>query len=397
MFIAITKNKQYVNALDEPLLTESLYCPACEHPVHLKKGAIIRPHFAHNKSSLCLIQGEPETKEHMEGKIKLYKWVKNHGYEVSLEKYLPTIQRQPDIFLLTSQGKVAIEFQCSTLPAQDLTERTLDYLKQDIYPVWIFSHHHYPRRPSTSFVSIGSFAWSALRQTDVQALPHLYYFNPSSELFFNLHVSYPLSKNKAFSKSITIPMNKLTVSGLLQPSPLFPTFPFIDWLRHRKNIRFGRNNLRDQPFELQQLFASYKRSFPYFPPEVGWPLQSAFPILTSSYIWQSLLLFKLIERFTPGTDFYVEHVVEMIKQFVQMETIKVRSLPMVSFCFNQLCHEYLHVLKTFGLVTISGRKISWKKALRLPESLEEGFQRDQQLAVMYKKQVNFIPKSKEFM
>ncbi|QIL45733.1 hypothetical protein G7081_00830 [Vagococcus coleopterorum] len=111
------------------------YCPACHCSLIIKNGQKIRPHFAHKAKQECQSFSEAETAEHLSGKALLAKWCESIGVPYELEAYLPQLQQRPDLLI---HQKIAIEFQCSSLPWSRFIERTETYLDHGFQVIWIF-------------------------------------------------------------------------------------------------------------------------------------------------------------------------------------------------------------------------------------------------------------------
>ena len=151
ILIAQNKNQQLIQA--DPTLdkTQPYYCPSCHKRVHLKCGAIIRPHFAHFQNDTCEVFAEGETFEHIEGKIQLNQWLKTLGLQVEMEAYLPALKQRPDLLVYTSEKPIALEFQCSPIPIEKVAERTRGYLKAGYEVVWILGKKFTYKNRLTAF------------------------------------------------------------------------------------------------------------------------------------------------------------------------------------------------------------------------------------------------------
>ena len=139
MFVAENDEKQIVLANDyQRGQEEKLYCPSCAGEVIFKQGKWLLPHFAHRTLDDCQSFSEGETLEHLKGKSLLHQWTKTS----QLEAYLPALKQRPDLLW----GKLAIEFQCSTLPFERFLERTKNYLQHDYLPWWLLGEQRQPKQ-----------------------------------------------------------------------------------------------------------------------------------------------------------------------------------------------------------------------------------------------------------
>lgn len=110
-------------------------CPICDQEVRLRRGQIKVAHFAHCRGAGCSY-GEGETEEHLLGKVQIYQWLAQRGIQVQVEYYLPKIAQRPDIMFQWRRQPVVIEFQCSPLSIQRISERNQGYHSLGIHPYW---------------------------------------------------------------------------------------------------------------------------------------------------------------------------------------------------------------------------------------------------------------------
>lgn len=136
---AYTKDKALITLLHktreeiDQLKEVQYFCPICESVVQIKNGRVKIPHFAHYSRSDCSFGTTGETQEHLSLKEMFATWCESEGLAYELEKYLPEINQRPDLLI----GKVAVEFQCSSLPLSRLIERSKTYRESGYQPVWI--------------------------------------------------------------------------------------------------------------------------------------------------------------------------------------------------------------------------------------------------------------------
>lgn len=120
-----------------------LLCPDCLKSYEYCHGEVINPYFRHKeKSRECdTIYHEPETDEHIKGKILLYNWlieVKDElGLEnIKLESYIPSTRQRPDIYFEMNNKMFVIEFQCTPIASEYLYRKDL-YKLANINDIWI--------------------------------------------------------------------------------------------------------------------------------------------------------------------------------------------------------------------------------------------------------------------
>ena len=72
MLLAKSEEGLLLNAMEkQPSLGDQLFCPACSGAVRLKKGRVMRPHFAHISLENCSFYTENESAEHLNLKAGL--------------------------------------------------------------------------------------------------------------------------------------------------------------------------------------------------------------------------------------------------------------------------------------------------------------------------------------
>jgi len=85
MFVSVDQNgeKQFAFHEDKARLyslaqAKELYCPHCQKHVFFRGGAKRIHHFYHERHVECSFVGEPETQEHLGGKLAIYYWLKSY-------------------------------------------------------------------------------------------------------------------------------------------------------------------------------------------------------------------------------------------------------------------------------------------------------------------------------
>lgn len=111
-------------------------CPKCQRETVLRKGRINIPHFAHKPPIYCEY-GKGESDLHRRCKEEIFQaLLKCDGLQhCEIEKDLGAVV--PDIYIVYSNFKVAIEVQISTLTMDAIIKRTQEYYKRDINVLWL--------------------------------------------------------------------------------------------------------------------------------------------------------------------------------------------------------------------------------------------------------------------
>ena len=171
--------------LKELRRSSRFYCPHCTHPLHLKVGDIVIPHFAHHRDATCTATfSEGETKEHLLGKRNLYEFFKNRVTEIQLEPFIKELSQRPDLLVTQGTDRYAIEFQCSAIPIPLKTSRSAGYVSEGIIPLWILctpSEIHVDTK-SVKYLQLNQFRKSFLLPSSPEG-PLLLTFNPKENCF----------------------------------------------------------------------------------------------------------------------------------------------------------------------------------------------------------------------
>lgn len=122
-----------------------ILCPICGKSYEYCHGDIKHPYFRHKEKANCTDKySEPETEEHIKGKIILYKWLcslKNVS-DVILEGWIAESHQRPDIMFKIGDKQFVIEFQCSPI-ATEYNERHKLYETAGIIDIWIIGKEKY--------------------------------------------------------------------------------------------------------------------------------------------------------------------------------------------------------------------------------------------------------------
>ncbi|GGE25740.1 competence protein CoiA [Streptococcus himalayensis] len=177
MLVARDTQGKFVNSLEEEYLVGEFFCPFCEGAVRVKRGSILRPHFAHISLRTCEGYTENESEEHLNLKASLYRWgVKMHSMQV--EAFVPSIQQMADLLM---DDKIALEVQCSSLSLKRLKERTENYRKIGCQVLWLLGKKLWLKRSLTALQknflyfsqNMGFYLWELDQEKEVLRLNYL--------------------------------------------------------------------------------------------------------------------------------------------------------------------------------------------------------------------------------
>ena len=120
-------------------------CPVCGKSYEYCHGQINTPYFRHKDKAECdYLYSEPETEEHIKGKLTLYNWIKKQDgiTNAVLEAWIPETKQRPDIMFEYGGSKWVIEYQCSPIATEYITRHKL-YQAGGINDIWICGTENY--------------------------------------------------------------------------------------------------------------------------------------------------------------------------------------------------------------------------------------------------------------
>lgn len=125
-----------------------LLAPCCGARLILKWGQRKVRHLAHPPRAECAYDrwSEPESPEHLAGKILLYEWCRRvYGSTarlIALEYPLAATQQRPDLYMELADGtRYALEYQRSAISPGEWAERHAAYEGEGIHDIWILGEN----------------------------------------------------------------------------------------------------------------------------------------------------------------------------------------------------------------------------------------------------------------
>lgn len=354
MLVAITKDERFVSLRNQKkdsvlamLKDQTFYCPVCEGEVIAKLGDKHIWHFAHRKYHKCDAEFEPETPHHLNGKLQLFDWLRSKNLDVKLERYLPNIKQRPDLLITTTKQKIAVEYQCSTIPIQLYMKRTDTYIKHGYKPLWILGSNLL-KRSSQQFFRLNHFLWSFARRQTPNKRPYFLFYCPIRKSFITVTNVIPLSSLNSTGDAHITPLNSATFPFH------FSTTSNINlnlWVKIRRNWRTPKRHLsKTEKFFYQ--FYYHKRKNPLlFPSEAGIPIKNHESIETPQHIWQSWLLETHLSSRTIGEKIPLQLFIKSFETLVKQRIFHLRTMPLVTNCTYQLAIEnYMGSLCELGIL-----------------------------------------------
>ncbi|UQS83275.1 competence protein CoiA family protein [Bombilactobacillus thymidiniphilus] len=163
-----------------------VFCPDCDRPVELIVRPQQRPYFRHKVTH----RGNNETKVHQQGKNWLADFWRQQG-KVRLEAVI-TSQQRVDVLVQMRNIQLAVEYQCSSISAQQLQRRQQLYLQQGLHGLWIFGPSHYNKASKLVHLQTimsytarwGFFVIFKLPQENYLRLQYHYQVHPTSNQLY---------------------------------------------------------------------------------------------------------------------------------------------------------------------------------------------------------------------
>lgn len=290
--IAIWKlNKQSWQKLKQK---ENYYCPHCGKKVIAKFGTVITPHFAHVSRQSCQLAGE--TQLHEQGKKDLFEWLAAQQLNPKLEYYLPETKQRADIFLQIGKKKIVLEYQCATIPVEELARRTSLYKQQHITPIWILGINRFNRIQELG-ISVHKQDVSFIHQYHPQYPLTLYFYCSITGYFIQFQHGIFFTKNKLVGTIKAKPLKQFLFHDIFVIQPASA----LSW-KHIWNMEKQSWLLRTVPtyhfkeLKWRQWLYQHQLTIHDLPSYVYLPVTSQYRLKVQPWIWQSELYVKLIRQ-----------------------------------------------------------------------------------------------------
>jgi competence protein CoiA len=319
---------------------EQFFCPECKEKLILKIGSQKVPHFAHYRVVNCS-RYENESSYHLAGKEKLYLWLKTQGLQPQLELYDAALAQRPDICFHVNNQKIAVEFQCSTIPESLMRKRTNSYRKNHYYPIWILGGNQLKRK-NTDILSISSFQYLFLTIKDGKS--SLLFYCPNSDRMIFIRQITPVTLRNA-AASISIKQLKNVKFLELCSPPIHTSFSIDSWKNEIKHFK-DQYPLSPKAFSDPFLCELYQNHLhlSILPPEIGLPVPSSPFIKTPPMIWQGFIYIDVLQKLSLGSQFSVQKILLAFAKRVRKKQIVLREFPLGKGDITLPIKEYLSLL-----------------------------------------------------
>lgn len=321
------------------------FCRTCHHPVIIKAGPKIIPHFAHYPHSHCPSKLGGESPYHEKGKLMLYLWLKKQFENVTLEKYLPAIQQQPDIYLTIANKRIAIEYQCSRVDIRSIQQRNRGYLSAGIIPIWILGANLFARK-GTYQLKIDSFLLQFAHQFNPSFPLTLFFFCPHSLQLVSFSDFFITNKNHAIGNINFSKLTTINFSQFFQQKHFARNTLYQLWKEEKRNFRlkqrypaYGRTRAWHQWLYLQNTHIEC------LPSMIHLPISSQYLMKSPLWDWQSRLCLNLLEKKQAGFVFTLQTCIQRLQHHIHHDNYFPLIKPQ-----HQPVAEYLTLLKQLRII-----------------------------------------------
>lgn len=359
--------------LDYLQKTEKFFCPVCGEALVLKLGERRIYHFAHKRGSVCSKSNENETPYHMEGKLQLFRWLRKHRFEAVLEYYDQEMKQRPDILYYQSKQKIALEYQCSSLPIEVFIKRNRQYVEHNYHPIWILGDNKLEYIHNND-VSLTDFHYMFLQETSNHHL-YLPFFNPETGTLIFLTSIFPYAKKYAQAQSTILSLQDTAPPRILEPSvPVQKVFHNPTWKSKLDKYQWNwlMHPSKEQKGFARELYA--KGLNPYLlPAEIGLPTPTSLLIKTIPGVWQTYVYLDILHQKTPGEWISSKVIRERFRQRIKRGDIQVRQTPLINEHQPlSAIFEYLELLSALGIIKSQGKETyQIQRPLLIPKSNRE--------------------------
>ncbi|WP_442905345.1 competence protein CoiA [Jeotgalibacillus sp. ET6] len=345
MFLDGSKTRDELRELQNNMY----FCPQCSDNVILKVGDLKIPHFSHKASNTCKGFSEPESPEHLEAKLQLYKWLKNSAEQAEVEKIYPDFNQRADIGVRLRGKDYAIEFQRSRIAPRDFIKRTEEYTSNNVVPVWLLSHDVL-KKPLKNKISLSSFHQQFIRYSPSLKQFFLVSYDHVHQSFSTLHYLIPLSSSAFLSSNSSFPLTHVEFPHF-SLQPLFYSEKELNilkeqrkrWLKSR--LVYGKGCVDG----LLSLLYQQGTNLQVLPPWVGVPVRHSLFIKEPDAEWQCYLYLLLME--SEEKSLTLNDMVKKMNDYIDLGYLSLRQIQFrTPGRLLMAVTEYLNILQKIGIV-----------------------------------------------
>ncbi|MGY3725247.1 Competence protein CoiA-like family, contains a predicted nuclease domain [Granulicatella balaenopterae] len=316
------------------------FCPKCGEPLILNTNQRQLQYFSHQANKYS----SGETTQHKNGKIALSEWLKQAGYQTTLELTMENHEQRADVICEDAQTQIVVEYQCSPIPAKELTKRDKGYQNLGYQTLWILGENYYKQQQLND-----TLAYCMLYH------PHFEYFLVflvENNLLLKTHLQLDQYTKKVHYQEIRLPLKKYQAKKMLdfllsskKGIPIKGDYRQEYFTKERKHQIL----LNTQEENRQFLLALYLAHIHLFDlPQICWQLPKYSVVFKSAnYLWRGYIMMWLAEQ--SGNKISLGDVLDEVNRLIH--TNRLRLYP--TYQSKRLKKElqlFLKELKEQGIV-----------------------------------------------
>jgi competence protein CoiA len=374
---------QAIESLNALRSTHSFHCPHCSKPLILRLGTQKVPHFAHESIARCDPNYESESMIHFTGKKLIYELLAKENRAVEMEKHFPEIAQRADVFTSNGNCHYAIEFQCSSISSNLLTQRTKGYQRIGVVPYWLLGP------PLANQLSFSKIRLSPFQSLFIKYHPLLGFWisqlDPSTEtIYFYPHLM-PISTSIFSTRPYRISIHKISFPFLPDIQLHQSSLRLSDWLVIKEKLiintlKFSHRKKEPLLYELYEAGASIHMT----PSYVGIPVKNGILMGESFFKWQAFLWLDIFSRKQMGELICKEEVVRAIDLRIKKGSLKLRKTPLVlANLLDGLVDQYLEVLVKTDVLKKENNEWYSIKHVNKPRTIQEHIQSQKEFISKY--------------
>lgn len=351
------------------------YCPVCGEKVILRAGEKVIPHFAHTAQANCPSTSGGEGPYHEQGKLLLYQWLTKQEIKVELELYIPEIKQRPDFLIHLNGKRIALEYQCSKIPNQQIIDRTSGYKQIGIQVIWILGEKLLKRK-SKHRIKIDSFAQTLIHQFSTSYPQSLFYFCPQKLKFIKIQDLSFLGNNSVAGNFTILPLKNRTIVDLFSSANLSNSSLISTWRQEKQRFRLRpRSKLYGAELQWHQWLYLKGIHFQQLPAFIHLPVKGAHLMKSASWNWQSRLVFDLIDSIKLGYEFSFTQCVRLLRNDINSE----KNFPLIQSNHHPIM-EYLQLLVQLGILEQTSMHTFKKmKSIHKHQQIDYALEDDEQI------------------
>jgi len=377
MLQAVSKNGQLVTLA---LLSKSkisqlkqenspFYCPICKSKLVIKAGTKMIPHFAHRTTENCPNHVGGEGVYHERGKLDLFTLFKSLNLNVKLECFFPEIKQRADLLIQFKKKRLAIEYQCATIPVSEIVSRTKGYQSIGVTPLWILGGNRM-RRLGKQGLFLTPTEQYFLHQFSNDPVAKIYFYCPNARQFARFDLACLTGYKRAIGKLEFYPSASIHLENFFEKKLI--NHLTHEWLLEKRRFRLNipqKLNPREQKFRewlyINQLFPSLLSSW------VGLPVNGQWKMKVSAWTWQTYLCYDFLNHFP---QFTVNQLNRYMRTFINHQD----QYPLLQQVVDPIS-DYLAYFIKLGKMTRIDDQYIFHGSINQHTSIEEALRSDRLL------------------